>query len=167
MSKHKSNKIKENSNTVRHLIMGQIITTQNLVAIKVVRHAGRWTPTDPWVKVACGANIWPWLLEHLRLYFKPCSCYIVIVNSLILELVLFVPADQLALCLHRVRCDCTTLNVFADNVPWLYMVFGAFPQIKRHWSNTIRDPVKSHSTARMPRVGIWWRVLFTFPMLQF
>ena len=42
MNKHKSNKIKENSNTVRHLIMGQIITTQNLVAIKVVRHAGQW-----------------------------------------------------------------------------------------------------------------------------
>ena len=42
MSKHKSNKIKENSNTVRHLIMGQIITTQNLVAIKEVRHAGQW-----------------------------------------------------------------------------------------------------------------------------
>ena len=41
MNKHKSNKIKENSNTVRHLIMGQIITTQNLVAIKVVRHAGQ------------------------------------------------------------------------------------------------------------------------------
>ena len=40
MNKHKSNKIKEKSNTVRHLIMGQIITTQNLVAIKVVRHAG-------------------------------------------------------------------------------------------------------------------------------
>ena len=33
MNKHKSNKIKENSNTVRHLIMGQITTTQNLVAI--------------------------------------------------------------------------------------------------------------------------------------
>ena len=43
MNKHKSNKIKENSNTVRHLIMGQIITTQNLVAIKVVRHAGQWS----------------------------------------------------------------------------------------------------------------------------
>ena len=42
MNKHKSNKIKENSNTVRHLIMGQIITTQNLVAIKEVRHAGQW-----------------------------------------------------------------------------------------------------------------------------
>ena len=41
MSKHKSNKIKENSNTVRHLIMGQITTTQNLVAIKEVRHAGQ------------------------------------------------------------------------------------------------------------------------------
>ena len=39
MNKHKSNKIKENSNTVRHLIMGQIITTQNLVATKVVRLA--------------------------------------------------------------------------------------------------------------------------------
>ena len=34
MNKHKSNKIKENSNTVRHLIMGQITATQNLVAIK-------------------------------------------------------------------------------------------------------------------------------------
>ena len=42
MNKHKSNKIKENSNTVRHLIMGQITTTQNLVAIKEVRHAGQW-----------------------------------------------------------------------------------------------------------------------------
>ena len=42
MNKHKSNKIKENSNTVRHLIIGQIITTQNLVAIKEVRHAGQW-----------------------------------------------------------------------------------------------------------------------------
>ena len=41
MNKHKSNKVKENSNTVGHLIMGQIITTQNLVAIKVVRHAGQ------------------------------------------------------------------------------------------------------------------------------
>ena len=41
MNKHKSNKIKENSNTVRQLIMGQIITTQNLVAIKEVRHAGQ------------------------------------------------------------------------------------------------------------------------------
>ena len=41
MNKHKSKKIKENSNTVRHLIMGQIITTQNLVAIKEVRHAGQ------------------------------------------------------------------------------------------------------------------------------
>ena len=46
MNKHKSNKIKENSNTVRHLIMGQITTTQNLVAIKEVRHAGQWgSPT--------------------------------------------------------------------------------------------------------------------------
>ena len=35
MNKHKSNKMKkENSNTVRHLIMGQITTTPNLVAIK-------------------------------------------------------------------------------------------------------------------------------------
>ena len=41
MNKHKSNKLKENSNTVRHLIMGQITTTQNLVAIKEVRHAGQ------------------------------------------------------------------------------------------------------------------------------
>ena len=41
MNKHKSNKMKENSDTVRHLIMGQIITTQNLVAIKEVRHAGQ------------------------------------------------------------------------------------------------------------------------------
>ena len=41
MNKHKSNKIKENSNTVRHLIMGQITTTKNLVAIKEVRHAGQ------------------------------------------------------------------------------------------------------------------------------
>ena len=41
MNKRKSNKIKEKSNTVRHLIMGQIITTQNLVAIKEVRHAGQ------------------------------------------------------------------------------------------------------------------------------
>ena len=41
MNKHKSNKIKENSNTVRHLIMGQITTTQNLVAIKEVRHPGQ------------------------------------------------------------------------------------------------------------------------------
>ena len=41
MNKHKSNKIKENSDTVRHLIMGQIITTQNLVAIKEVQHAGQ------------------------------------------------------------------------------------------------------------------------------
>ena len=38
MNKHKSNKIKENSNTVRHLIMGQITTTQNLVAIKEVKY---------------------------------------------------------------------------------------------------------------------------------
>ena len=44
MNKHKSNKIKENSNTVRHLIMGQIITTQSLVAIKEVRHAGQQRP---------------------------------------------------------------------------------------------------------------------------
>ena len=41
MNKHKSNKIKENSDTVRHLIMGQITTTQNLFAIKEVRHAGQ------------------------------------------------------------------------------------------------------------------------------
>ena len=41
MNKHNSNKIKENSNTVRHLIVGQITTTQNLVAIKEVRHAGQ------------------------------------------------------------------------------------------------------------------------------
>ena len=41
MNKHKSNKIRENSNTVRHLIMGPITTTQNLVAIKEVRHAGQ------------------------------------------------------------------------------------------------------------------------------
>ena len=46
MNKHKSNKIKENSNTVRHLIMGQITTTQNLVAIKKVRHAGQ-KPKNP------------------------------------------------------------------------------------------------------------------------
>ena len=46
MNKHKSNKIKENSNTVRHLIMGQIITTQNLVATKVVRLAGQWFHTN-------------------------------------------------------------------------------------------------------------------------
>ena len=42
MNKHKWNKRKENSNTVKHLIMGQITTTQNLVAIKEVRHAGQW-----------------------------------------------------------------------------------------------------------------------------
>ena len=47
MNKHTSNKIKENSNTVRHLIMGQIITTQNLVAIKEVRHAGQSTASLP------------------------------------------------------------------------------------------------------------------------
>ena len=47
MNKHKSNKIKENSNTVRHLITGQIITTQNLVAIKEVRHAGQLRRTIP------------------------------------------------------------------------------------------------------------------------
>ena len=41
MNKHKSNKIKDNYNTVRYLIMGQITTTQNLVAIKEVRHAGQ------------------------------------------------------------------------------------------------------------------------------
>ena len=46
MNKHKSNKIKENSDTVRHLIMGQIITTQNLVAIKEVRHAGQKQTCD-------------------------------------------------------------------------------------------------------------------------
>ena len=46
MNKHKSNKIKENSNTVRHLIMGQIITTQNLVSIKEVRHAGQQNSTE-------------------------------------------------------------------------------------------------------------------------
>ena len=46
MNKHKSNKIKENSNTVRHLIMGQITTTKNLVAIKEVRHAGQNTEGD-------------------------------------------------------------------------------------------------------------------------
>ena len=45
MNKHKSNKIIENSNTVRHLIMGQITTTRNLVAIKEVRHAGQ-KPAD-------------------------------------------------------------------------------------------------------------------------
>ena len=39
MNKHKSNKIKENSNTVRHLIMGQITTTQNLVTIKENGHS--------------------------------------------------------------------------------------------------------------------------------
>ena len=54
MNKHKSNKIKENSNTVRHLIMGQIITTQNLVAIKVVRHAGQSGST--WTR-PCGTHI--------------------------------------------------------------------------------------------------------------
>ena len=46
MNKHKSNKIKENSNTVRHLIMGQITTTQSLVAIKEVRHAGQLQDID-------------------------------------------------------------------------------------------------------------------------
>ena len=51
MNKHKSNKIKENSKAVRHLIMGQIITTQNLVAIKEVRHAGQQPTTgdEPWI----------------------------------------------------------------------------------------------------------------------
>ena len=48
MNKHKSNKIKENSNTVRHLIMGQITTTQNLVAIKEVRHAGQICHPGRW-----------------------------------------------------------------------------------------------------------------------
>ena len=33
-------------NTVSHLIMGQIITTQNLVAIKEVRHAGQWQTAE-------------------------------------------------------------------------------------------------------------------------
>ena len=50
MNKHKSNKIKENSYTVRHLIMGQIIITQNLVAIKEVRHAGQPHATCPIVR---------------------------------------------------------------------------------------------------------------------
>ena len=49
MNKHKSNKIKENSNIVRHLIMGQITTTQNLVAIKEVRHAGQWHMSPYWL----------------------------------------------------------------------------------------------------------------------
>ena len=44
-----SNKIKENSNTVRHLIMGQITTTQNLVAIKEVRHAGQKSDARPFL----------------------------------------------------------------------------------------------------------------------
>ena len=48
MNKHNSNKLKENSNTVRHLIIGQIITTQNLVAIKEVRHAGQSTVVVVW-----------------------------------------------------------------------------------------------------------------------
>ena len=48
MDKHKSNKINENSNTVSHLIMGQITTTQNLVAIKEVRHAGQ-TQNEMWL----------------------------------------------------------------------------------------------------------------------
>ena len=46
MNKHKSNKMKENSNTVRHMIMGQITTTQNFVAIKEVRQAGQKQKTD-------------------------------------------------------------------------------------------------------------------------
>ena len=45
MNKHKSNKLKENSNTVRHLIMGQIITTQNLVARDNIRHQEELTNT--------------------------------------------------------------------------------------------------------------------------
>ena len=32
---------------MRHLIMGQITTTQNLVAIKEVRHAGQQEPVEP------------------------------------------------------------------------------------------------------------------------
>ena len=51
MNKHTSNKIKENSNTVRHLIMGQIITTQNLVAIKEVRHAGQSPATRLFIQL--------------------------------------------------------------------------------------------------------------------
>ena len=59
MNKHKSNKIKENSNTVRHFIMGQIITTQNLVAIKEVRHAGQWFHT----RMICNAY------DFIRVWF--------------------------------------------------------------------------------------------------
>ena len=57
MNKHKSNKIKENSNTVRHFIMGQITTTQNVVAIKEVRHAGQWTNVDISLVRFCGIRL--------------------------------------------------------------------------------------------------------------
>ena len=57
MNKHKSNKIKENSNTVRHLIMGQITSTQNLVAIKEVRHAGQQPKTPATCMSGC---VWHW-----------------------------------------------------------------------------------------------------------
>ena len=72
MNKHKSNKIKENSNTVRHLIMGQIITTQNLVAIKVVRHAGQQVMgLDAWAsRVKCPARF----MSHLHKICIYMSC---------------------------------------------------------------------------------------------
>ena len=57
MNKHKSNKIKENSNTVRHLIMGQITTTQNLVAIKEVRHAGQKCDKNCVITVSISTNV--------------------------------------------------------------------------------------------------------------
>ena len=71
MNKHKSNKIKENSNTVRHLIMGQIITTQNLVAIKEVRHAEQRrnsSALEMELRLSC---INPSILGFLREVFAP------------------------------------------------------------------------------------------------
>ena len=63
MNKHKSNKIKENSNTVRHLIMGQITTTKNLVAIKEVRHAGQ-SPGQGVKPCRQWGRVWWLLVDH-------------------------------------------------------------------------------------------------------
>ena len=71
MNKHKSNKIKENPNTVRHLVMGQITTTQNLVAIKEVRHAGQRVKLLGTVNPAENLSATCQLMIHLFIIFRP------------------------------------------------------------------------------------------------
>ena len=83
---------------MRHLIMGQIITTQNLVATKVVRHAGQWIKLAAILRQPQCVNWWSWLFSYL-LEISRCSAGCISTMSL-LGIVLWWKAAYIQRLLH-------------------------------------------------------------------